>query len=306
MTVEVSSADGDVAATVENGTADDSFAVALAEHGVGTEAVAFGNLSATLDADANGTLVASANESSPLATDAGTAGFDPVAYLAVDGNLSDDAVANATVEFVADDRLDADAVAVRANRGDGWERVATTESGVARNGTAKRVTTSGPAVFAVGVHSPSLAVTEVATANSTVEAGDAVAVTATVRNRGTAAGTSTATLLVDGDARNETAVTVPANDTATVTFRPQFESSGNHTLTVGGATATVTVESADDGDETTTATSTAEPTTPTTDPATTTEGDAEEASTTGQPGFGPVAVLVALLGAGLLALRRGT
>jgi len=259
--------------------------------------VAFGNLSATLSADANGTLAVSANDSSPLATDAGTTGFDPVTYLTVDGTLSDAAVANATVEFVAADRLDADAVAVKVNRGDGWERVPTSDVESARNGTARRVTADGPAVFAVGVDSPSLVVTDVAAADSTVAPGDAVAVEATVTNRGAAAGTSTATLLVDGDARNATEVTVPANDTATVTFRPQFETAGDRSLTVGGATATVTVETADDGTEGAT---TAAPTTE----ATTNDDDAEEASTTGQPGFGPVAVLVALLVAGLVALRR--
>ncbi|NHN47887.1 PKD domain-containing protein [Halostella sp. JP-L12] len=296
MTVDVESDDGGVTATVENGENGETIAVDLAEHGVNTSAVAFENLSTTLAADADGNLSVDATEASPLSDDAATDGYEPVSYLSITDDLGDGALENGTFSFsLNESRIDADAehVTVQVYRDGEWRSVETNVSETDGERTYS-VDADGFSVFSVGIDRPAVGVTALDASESSVETGDEVTVQATLANDGAVEGTTTATLQVDGEARFDREVTVPANGTVVVTFSPQFEKSGERTLSVGDATATVTVEERETATETTA------------DATTTDEesGDAEEASTTGQPGFGLSAALVALVAAALVALRR--
>jgi len=89
-------------------------------------------------------------------------------------------------------------------------------------------------------------VTALSAADGEVTAGNATTVTATVENRGTAEGTYTAVLLDDGEVIAEQTVTVPAGERRAVTFTPTFDAVGDHELSVGEGTATVTVVAAGD------------------------------------------------------------
>lgn len=74
-----------------------------------------------------------------------------------------------------------------------------------------------------------------------VEPGRSVQVTVQVTNRGTAEGTYSDVLLIDGTPVATAAVTVPPGQTRTLTFAPLLEREGTFTLRVGDLTARVTV-----------------------------------------------------------------
>ena len=297
MTVDVESEDGKVTATVENGESGETVALDLSGHEVGTSAVAFENLSATLAEDADGNLSVDATEASPLSDDAAAAGYEPVTYLAVTSDLGDGALEDGAFSFALNgSAVDAENVTVQVYRDGGWRPVEANVSGT-DGGAVVSVDTDGFSVFAVGVDRPAVGVAALDAAESNVEAGDEVTVQATLANDGAVDGTATVTLQVDGEARLDREVAVPANGSVVVTFGPQLEQTGERTIAVGDATANVTVEAA--------ASETADdPTTTDDDETDETTDDAEEASTTGQPGFGLSAALVALVAAALVALRR--
>ncbi|WP_276301001.1 PKD domain-containing protein [Halorussus lipolyticus] len=144
--------------------------------------------------------------------------------------------------------------------------------------------------YAVGIDRPATSVADLSLGSKQVEPGRSVTVTATVENTGRADGTHEVVLTVGGEAVSTKTVSVEAGETAEATFSVSLDSGGTYEVGVGDATADLVVESA----ETTT----------------TEESDSNETTTTTAtsdgpvPGFGVGVTLVALLAAGLVALRR--
>jgi len=72
---------------------------------------------------------------------------------------------------------------------------------------------------------------------STVDAGEAVQITATVTNTGDREGSFEVPFAIDGETEATRTVTVDGGDSATVSYSRQFDSSGTYAIDVGGETA---------------------------------------------------------------------
>jgi PGF-CTERM protein len=129
---------------------------------------------------------------------------------------------------------------------------------------------------------PNVTVAQALVESETVPPGTLVTVTAVVENVGSAAGSRTVPLVVNGVTVSETTVELAPGETQRLTFERRFQNPGTVTVAVGEATAgqlTVGTE---------TATRTASPTT----------------TDTSFPGFGPLVAALAVFVAALLARRR--
>lgn len=133
--------------------------------------------------------------------------------------------------------------------------------------------------------------TAASTEATEVAVGGQVTVAATVANEGSLDGNRTVAVTADGATLAETNVSVPAGETRTVEFDVILDDPGTVDLAVAGVDAgSVEVSAA---------------TTQTTaDTETTASDDDGDTDSDGQPGFGALAALVALVVAALLA-RRG-
>lgn len=217
-------------------------------------------------------------------------------YLSVEkSDVTDDDIENATITFTVDEEILSEGAALDTvslyQYADGdWEELPT-----ARDGTTFTAETDGFSVFAIGVASSDVRVTDTSLATTEATVGDQITVTATVRNDGTLDGTETISVTSDGGALTSTNVTVAAGETRTVDLAVTLDEPGTVDLTVESVSAG-TVEVTDETSETaTTAT------------ATTTETDTDEderSASFGQPGFGLVAAVIALTAAVLLARGR--
>jgi PGF-CTERM protein len=224
---------------------------------------------------------------------------DPVAYYRIDGDYPPDedvAAARVTVRLSPDAlpegaTLD-DVLAFRHADGE-WERVSVT-----RDGDSLVVTSPGFSVFALAVPGTDVAVADATPERTEVAPGEAVSVTATVRNDGTRQSTRTVALTADGEVVAETTVTVATGERQEVTLRWTPAEAGTYDLRVGDADAGTlrvvgsgtTVTDTGSPVPSVTRSATAEPT------GTPTEGDG--------PGFGIAVALLALLAITLLATRR--
>ncbi|MFB6164507.1 MAG: hypothetical protein ABEJ31_05060 [Haloarculaceae archaeon] len=230
-------------------------------------------------------------------------GHRPVGAWTLAANGADGHVANATVTVTADESaLDGDArdvAAYRRNATTGnWTRTALTAVGVSNATREFEVRLSAFGTLALAEPVADAAVESVTASPSTATVGDATAVTVTamVTNGGAANATVPLTLTVDGDPVATRNVTVGADSQRAVSFTQHFERAGDHRLTVGNRTTTVTVENAStpaDAAEDRPANETAT--------RTTTNGFG--------PGFTAVTAIAAALVAGLAALvlrRRST
>ena len=155
-----------------------------------------------------------------------------------------------------------------------------TPNGTATGGTeTTRPPTETQSPTAAG--EPNVTVAQALVESETVAPGTLVTVTAVVENTGSAAGTRTVPLVVNGVTVSETTVALTPGESRRLTFERRFQTPGTVTVAVGGAAAgqlTVGTE------------------TPTASPTTT---------DTSFPGFGPLVAALAVLVAGLLARRRG-
>lgn len=94
-----------------------------------------------------------------------------------------------------------------------------------------------------GGQTASFVVRNLEVANETVEVGEPVEVSATVRNNGTVTGTYESTFLVNGVVVDRRNVTLLANGSATVSFSRTLSSPGEFEVTIGDAApVTITVE----------------------------------------------------------------
>lgn len=140
---------------------------------------------------------------------------------------------------------------------DGWEPVPTAYNG---NGTYV-ATTPGFSTFAVGADTAGFRVTDFGLDAETITRGDLAVVSLTVENTGTVEGTTTLELQVDGETVADRQLTVDAGDTRAVTFTPQFQTTGNYTLSVGEQATTLTVQAQSNDASDTSTTDEASPTT---------------------------------------------
>mgnify|MGYP000314682936 CR=1 FL=1 len=131
-------------------------------------------------------------------------------------------------------------------------------------------------------------VTGVTVSDEAISPGDATTVTLDVHNNGTVADEYRAAFEIDGTVAGTETVTVPPGETVGVPFEQRFESSGTYRVGSGNRTAAVTVG---DGPAGSTGGSGS-------------DGDGDGGTEDGVPGFTPVAALVALLAAALLARRQ--
>jgi PGF-CTERM protein len=167
-----------------------------------------------------------------------------------------------------------------------------------------------------GSPSASFEIVDASLSTSQLTVGDSVSVTVTVTNEGDGEGTLIAQLTTDGTALASTEVFLPAGKSTGLDLSTTFEQPGDYALAVSGRTVgTVTVQPANTptpiGTEmptlttasaTATATVPAPPESRTTGP--TPASTASPTETPGQPGFGLLVALVAVLVAGLIARRR--
>lgn len=138
-------------------------------------------------------------------------------------------------------RLDADPGTVSMSRyHDGeWRRLPASEVAETRTHHIYRVQTPGFSSFAVSAPVARLSLQSVSLNRTGVRVGQAVAVTATVTNNGTAGGTYTASLGVNGSVTATRNVSVAPGGTETVTFVTRQSGSGRYALAVDGTEAGV-------------------------------------------------------------------
>jgi PGF-CTERM protein len=254
------------------------------------ENVEMGNVALVQAADANGTLDVS--QTTPASVDAPAVsddGFEALSYVTV-------ADAERLTFTVADDRLDAadvtaDAVTLFRYEDGAWTAIET-EQVTETDAVTQFAANVSDATYAVGIDRPSIGVTDLSVESQRVDADDTVSVLATVENDGRAEGTHEVRLSVGGDVVATETVSVEAGSTTDVSLSHQFEESGVYDVSVEGEDAEVVVEEVESQSETSDESGAVETTDSTNDSG-------------GVPGFGVSVSLVALLGAALLALRRG-
>ena len=186
-----------------------------------------------------------------------------------------------------------------------WQRLSASIVSETQTHHIYRIKTPGFSTFAVTAPAPELSLDRVSLNRSEIHLGEVVNVTATVRNNGTAEGTMTVPVTLNGTTVGTKNVTVGTGSVETVSFVTRPDTIGTQTLTVGSTMAgTLNVQAdtgpGDDTKETTpVATVTATP--GTTEPT----GETE----TGDGGsMIPVAIVVlALIGGGVTAwwFRQG-
>jgi hypothetical protein len=132
---------------------------------------------------------------------------------------------------------------------------------------------------------PNISVTDLAVADRTVTAGERFDITATVANTGYAEGSERVELVLFGEVVATERVSVPAGETATVTFTREIQAAGTYDVAAGNASTSVDVIAANDATGSTTES----------------DGDASSAPV---PGFGIGAAAFALVVAVVAALRR--
>jgi len=222
-------------------------------------------------------------------------GAQAVGYVTVEHDVPDEQISGVNFTFrvrqtyLDTSGVDTESVALYRDETTRWNRLSTTLVEETESRYVFRATSPGLSVFTIGASQPRFAVTETALGADSVEPGDTVDVTATVRNRGTDNGTYTVALAGNGSVVATQSVAVPVGTNRTVTLSPTFPTPGTYVLTVDNeSVGTVVVQATTDETPTTT------PETPPTVEAT--------ATTTGGSGDG-MGVVAALLALSLVAVR---
>lgn len=279
---------------VQHAGDDDPVRADLAELGALGD-VAFTDLELVLsDDDPHFVVHVRASSTPPAPVPALADAEETLGYLHVDHRYLDERdVRDATVtveipkQRLADDGLAASDVALYGYDGDVWSELDT--SVVEERGDAYVLEARSPEFTDVAVGATrSVSAADLSLAESTVVAGDPVTAIAAVENTGDTERTYAAALALDGTVVETVDVTIPAGATREVQFTHAVDSPGTYTLSVDDATAELTVES--------------RPTETAAGIETSVTDD--ETNGPGQPGFGVVAALVALVSAFLLARRR--
>ncbi|WP_134670890.1 PKD domain-containing protein [Halorussus marinus] len=232
-------------------------------------------------ADAIGALAVGADR--PYAVTEATLAAESVA-------ASDSIAVNATVRneradsrtFAVDLTADGEPVATETVAVPGGETAAVAFERSLAPGTHE-VAVAGEPVGTVSVADPvaDIAVADLSANASRIDAGDRVAITASVENRGAKDGQRELALGLFGEAVATETVAVPAGERRSVTFVREIGAAGDYTASAGGETVEIAVvETGPDA----------------------TDSSAPDASI---PGLGASGALIALVGALLVAARRG-
>jgi len=317
VNVSVSSLPADESANVSLPAADPANGNGVAVEGLGVEAAA--TVNATLGVTVDDEPATAAEVPPPPGAGGGDeaggdgASGEPVAYVTVDENVSEQRLETVTFEFtvsaaaLADRGVEPSAVSLWRRHDGAWNAVETRvagETGDGGGGYRFVAESPGLSVFAVRAGPADVGVTGAAVEPASVAVGEPATVSATVANDGASNGTATVPFVVGGEQVAERSVAVPAGGERTVTATYVPAATGEFAVAAGNASAgTLSVTAR----ETTTATAT------TGAPSTGTAGGPSTASPGGPPtdepaGFSPlsVAALVAGLGAlvALVALVR--
>jgi hypothetical protein len=188
-----------------------------------------------------------------------------------------------------------------------WQRLSASMVGETKTHQIYQVGTPGFSTFAVTAPTPRLSLDAVSLNRSDVRPGEAVTVTATVLNNGTAEGTMTVPLTLNGTTVATKNITVGAGSVETVSFVTRPNTIGNQTLSVGSTMVGplhVQVDTGTGDDTNGTPRDTNDTMTPST-----TEPTGKTTSTngteTGDDGNGtpvlPIALLIILVGVGVMA-----
>lgn len=185
-----------------------------------------------------------------------------------------------------------------------WELLTRTATMTANGTTTWQTDSNTYRTYALGTGNAQFEVTDVSLHARQLTLGETAGITVTVANTGSAAGTHTVTVTMDGAPYAEQ-VTVPATASREVVLRFTPENAGTYPIQVdGGPTQTLDVQPVTTT-TTATATTTTEPTTTatrtsTSAPPTTTDGSSQLLA----PGFALVTMALAGILLGLLAYRR--
>lgn len=189
-------------------------------------------------------------------TPAGTPAFDTangnaLGYFEIDHSQPDSEISSVRFNFrVSKQRLSERGVPMQNVKlyryHDGvWIELDTTPLGETADGDAYRYTTKSPglSVFALGATQGETHVTSASLNTTSVTAGDAVEVTATVENSGQSETETTVSVTANDNIVAERNVTVAGGKTKQVTFSPTFSEAGTYDIAVNGISAgTLTVE----------------------------------------------------------------
>jgi len=304
----------------------ENVSVDLDSDGSSATGVSATRLSFDADTDESFTMNVSTHDAVPDGTpepSASDVGGDALGYFRIDHSVGDEKLSDLTIRVtVSWDKLtngtdEHDLVLYRYHDGE-WQAVETSVVGYTGQGAILEARPPGLSVFAVGAERTAdvgVAATQLET--TAVTTGEPVTVTATVENAGTASGTGTVEVAVDGTVRDTETVTLAPGESTTVEFTVSLDAAGTYDLAVDGTgVGSVTVEAASTPTPTETATPapTATPTAaPTPTPAPTATPTAAPTSTqtpepvetgAGGPGFGPAVALLALVLAALAVGRR--
>jgi len=278
----VSSPDGDTSSAlvqVPPTTAGD--AVEIARGGdaplAAARSVSLDRLSVTLARNDSFGLAVQATGAEPVADVADASGGPPLGGLTVVHDVPDDAISGVQFSFaVADERLaerdvDPQALGLYRHHGGGWTALSTTYLNESDGRHRYRASAPGLSRFAIAPagsaaaagnatddtdaatettstpppdtpQGPQLGVATASLNRSAIAPGEAVAVNATVRNRGSAAGAMTAALTVDGQAEATRNVSLDAGNARSIQFVVAPNATGEYAVAVGGTGAgTLTV-----------------------------------------------------------------
>jgi PGF-pre-PGF domain-containing protein/PGF-CTERM protein len=285
----------DIHVDVKNAKGDEPFTVELP---TGTEAgdglAAYESITVTLAQSGDYDMTVRALEEAPADVTAPTVeseGFEPLSYLTIESDVSEETISDAEFTFTIQqsrlDALDADASDVQIYRYDdgSWSAVDTTMIEETDDAVRFRASDAGLSTYVVAIDRPVIELADLSVDRTEISPGDSVDITATLENDGQASDVAAVELGIDGETVDTRDVTVGANGARSITFEQVFEEPGTHTVSVNGQEVEVVVQAEE---------------TATPDPTDVPETTPED----GQPGFGVVLAVLALLGAALLARRR--
>lgn len=223
----------------------------------------------------------------------------PLGYVHIEHSIADEDVGNVTVTFRVNESLVAAANATPENvalfrfSGGNWTELPTELVGQDDGAYVYRAESPGLSEFATGAKRPKFEIPMATVSVTSVTVGESVEVQVQITNVGSADGVYVAELSLDGAVVDDREVTVAAGGNRLVTFQRTLDQPGTYEVSVNEVPAgEVLVQS---GAETTAPPAGDEPTS--TIPGTTSPAG-------GQPGFGPLVGVVAVL-LWTVLLRRG-
>lgn len=248
--VTIDQATNEVVISIQNPAREDTITVDLPEQAVAGNGYGLSKMDVALatDSDVQLNVTPTRPQGTPERANA-------LGYLNVEHAVPESDVGTVTFGFSVDasvlDERDVDPGDVSLYRyHDGeWNELETAHLAEVNGSHEFTATSPGLSVFAIGTAGepaaePVFSVDELTVDTQSISVDESATITATIANTGNASGEYTAELLADGAVVDSTTVTVPAGESATVTFEPGFAEPGTYTVSVGDASATLEVTGA--------------------------------------------------------------